>query len=74
MHISDVVESCRCVDAAFAFDSLLYFQAFVVILESQFVIAHIHMHYTDVFESWCLFDFICSFVFRLYRQLFLIFT
>jgi hypothetical protein len=51
MHYTDVVESSRCVDAAFAFDSLLYFQALVVILESQFVIAHIPMHYTDVLES-----------------------
>ncbi len=51
MHYSDVVESWRCVDAAFAFDSLFYFQTFVVILQSQSVIAHIIMHYSDVVES-----------------------
>ena len=44
MHWTDVVESWRCVDAAFAFDSLYNFQAFVVILQSQFVITHIIMH------------------------------
>ncbi len=51
MHCTDVSESCRCVDAAFAFDSLLNFQAFIVILQSQFVIAHIRNHWTDVVES-----------------------
>jgi hypothetical protein len=51
MHFTDVVESICCVDAAFAFDSLSYFQAFVVILQSQFVIGHVQMHFTDVSES-----------------------
>jgi hypothetical protein len=44
MHCTDVVENYRCVDAAFAFDSLFNFQTFVVIFQSQFVIAHIIMH------------------------------
>jgi len=51
MHISDVAESYRCVDAAFAFDSLFNFLTFVVILQCQFVIAHILMHHPDVVES-----------------------
>jgi hypothetical protein len=56
MHYTDVVESWCCVDAAFAFNSLLYFQTFVVILQSQFVITHIFMHWTDVIKSWCCVD------------------